>query len=146
MLYYLFMLVLAAATIYNLSKYVELEIKAKLSFDNYVSMTAVIAILAVLIRQWGFIFQNIMLAILLILYSISGILVKGFNRKGITTTSAFTFLAKYIKWTDVIDMTLEFPVEDAVDLTVMTNTKAFTHRYDEKYEKTILTIKKDLKM
>ncbi|MFM1582796.1 hypothetical protein, partial [Helcococcus ovis] len=91
-------------------------------------------------------FYNYILAILLLLFAISGIISKGFNRRGIITTGNITFLAKFIRWDSVKNMELTYLSEGYVDLILSTDTFALKHRYPEEYEELLLKIKKELKL
>lgn len=144
--YYVAIVILSIATIYNLTKYLDIMYKAFITKSNITAMIILTGIVFVLSTANGFDIRTFTLGILIILYSISGIIVKGFNRRGITTTGTFTFLAKYIKWKEVVAMEITYLKDGYVDLTITDNKRAFNHRYKEEYDVVIMKIKKELKL
>lgn len=145
-IYYLLIFAFTIAIVYNISKYVDLIYKAYITKANITAMIITIAIISVIIVQNKFNLSYIIIGILITLYSVSGMIVKGFNRKGITTTGTITFLAKYIKWKDVKAMDITYLKDGFVDLTITDNNRAFNHRYKEDLDVVLLKIKKELKL
>ncbi|EHR32682.1 hypothetical protein ACWOAQ_08835 [Helcococcus kunzii] len=145
-IYYLLIFAFSAAIIYNISKYVDLLYKAYITKANITAMIITVGIISVIIVQNNFNLSYIIFGVLIILYTISGMIVKGFNRTGITTTGTFTFLAKYIKWKDVKAMDITYLKDGYVDLTITDNNRAFNHRYKEELDVVLLKIKKELKL
>ena len=55
-----------------------------------------------------------------------------------------THIAKFTKWHHVESIRFEYFAKDAIDVIFVTKIIAIRHRYDEKYENSILKIKKEL--
>lgn len=145
-LYYLLIFAFTIAIVYNISKYVDLLYKAHISIANIIAIIITTLAVSYKIVQTKFDLSYVILGTLLILYIISGVIVKGFNRTGITTTGTFTFLAKYIKWKDVKAMDITYLKDGFVDLTITDNNRAFNHRYKEELDAVLFKIKKELKL
>ncbi|MFM1540374.1 hypothetical protein [Helcococcus ovis] len=146
MIYIVLILFLSIGIVYNLVKYVDIQYRTAITKSNYISFITMAILLFVVISFARYNFYNYILAILLLLFSISGIISKGFNRRGIITTGNITFLAKFIRWDSVKNMELTYLSEGYVDLILSTDTFALKHRYPEEYEELLLKIKKELKL
>ncbi|MFM1538748.1 hypothetical protein [Helcococcus bovis] len=137
---------LSIGIVYNLVKYVDIQYKTAITKSNYISFLIMAILLFVAISFTSYNFYNYILGILLLLFAISGIISKGFNRRGIITTGNITFLAKFISWDKVKTMELTYLSDNYVDLILSTDTLALKHRYPEEYEELLLKIKKELKL
>lgn len=137
---------LSIGIVYNLVKYVDIQYRTAITKSNYISFLIMAILLFVAISFASYNFYNYILGILLLLFAISGIISKGFNRRGIITTGNITFLAKFISWDKVKNMELTYLSDNYVDLILSTDTLALKHRYPEEYEELLLKIKKELKL
>ncbi|MFM1524915.1 MULTISPECIES: hypothetical protein [Helcococcus] len=137
---------LSIGIVYNLVKYVDIQYRTAITKSNYISFLIMAILLFVAISFTSYNFYNYILGILLLLFAISGIISKGFNRRGIITTGNITFLAKFISWDKVKTMELTYLSDNYVDLILSTDTLALKHRYPEEYEELLLKIKKELKL
>ncbi|MGY3776598.1 hypothetical protein [Helcococcus sueciensis] len=145
MIQIMIMIIFASITIYNLSKYSDILIRAKFTIADIISLIIVLILIFVAFKS---IIEknaiNYSLAIVFFLYTISGIIVRGYNKGGVYDFGRLTHIAKFTKWNQVDSIKFEYFAKDAIDVIFVTKTKAIRHRYDEKYEDSIVKIKKEL--
>ena len=147
MLYNIFIIIMSLGTIYNLIKRTELMYHAKVTVSNYISIgIMIIALLYLNIYVLDYNLMNYLASITMILFTYSGMISRGFNRRGIYNTSFITFLAKFSPWKDVKNIDIEYNADNYIDIVIATDLRAFRQRYKEENEETIRKIKKDLKI
>lgn len=145
MIYISIMIIFAIATIYNLLKYQNIIVRAKFVITDYISIfITIFLIIFIVLKFVNNIIHSISLIIVLFVYIFSGILVKGYNKYGVFTTGKIFGLAKFIKWNKIENMGIEYNVDNAIDVLYSTKLRAFKHRYEDKFEKNLLNIKKEL--
>lgn len=139
--------IFALATVYNLFRYINILVMAKIKNTEIISLAAIIAIIILLFYKYlDPNIYNYLLATIFILYSISGIIANGYNKKGVFAHGHITFLSKMTKWKDITEINLEYNADNFVDVIFVTKTRVIRHRYDESSEAAFLKIKKDLKI
>lgn len=139
--------IFSVATFYNLLKYIEIKSKANLIIADYISFAIVIILIAFLfIKVLNNNIYNYILAIVFLLYTISGVISKGYDKSGVYNNGHITFLVKYTKWRELKEIKLEYNKDGFVDVFFATDTRAFRHRYKEEQEKVFLRLKRDLKI
>lgn len=133
--------------IYNIMQYVKIIVKSDFVKTDYISLFIVIfSLFMIYIKILDNNILNILLIAVFLLYTISGYLNRGFDKKGIYDYSHITFLAKFVKWSEIKEIKIEYPEDNKIDVLFVTNTKAFKHRYDEKLEEFFRKIKKKFKI
>lgn len=147
MLYYLLMVSLFVATIYNLIKYSEITHKISLTRNSFIS---ILVIFILLIFSAIYIFTLELYSLLLLtmigIFSITSIIARGFNKRRLYNPGTITNIVRTIPWKEVTSISLEYLVDDYVDVIYSTNKIAFRHRYVESMDEIILKIKRDLKL
>lgn len=141
------MIIFAAITIYNLSKYTDIIVRAKITIADIISLIIVLILVYIVFNN--ILEQNILnyaLGVVFFLYTVSGIIVRGYNKLGIYDFGKITHIAKFTKWNQVNSIEFEYFAKDAIDVIFVTKLKAIRHRYDEKNENSIAKIKKELKV
>lgn len=139
------MIIFGAITIYNLSKYTDIIVRAKITIADIISLIIVLVLLYIAFNS--ILEHNILnyaLVIIFFLYTVSGIIVRGYNKRGIYDFGKITHIAKFTKWNQVDSIKFEYFAKDAIDVIFVTKIRAIRHRYDEKYENSIVKIKKEL--
>ncbi len=139
------MIILGAITIYNLLKYTDIIVRAKISVSDIISLIIILVLIYITFNS--ILEHNILnysLAVIFFLYTFSGILVRGYNKHGIYDFGKISHIAKFTKWNQVDSIKFEYFAKDAIDVIFVTKIRAIRHRYDEKHENSIVKIKKEL--
>lgn len=139
------MIIFGSISIYNLSKYTDIIVRAKITIADIISLVLVLGLIYI---AFNFIlehnFLNYTLAVVFFLYTVSGIIVRGYNKRGVYDFGNITHIAKFTKWNQVDSIKFEYFAKDAIDVIFVTKIRAIRHRYDEIYENSIVKIKKEL--
>lgn len=139
--------IFALAQLYNMRKYSDILVKAKIKKTEIISLMIILIIIALLLSRFLYLNTiNVILAIVFFFYSVSGIMSNGYNKKGVYAHGHITFLSKMTKWKDITEINLEYNEDKFVDVVFVTKTRAIRHRYDENSEAAFIKIKKDLKI
>ena len=130
---------------YNLIKRTEVEYRVIFRKSYIVSAIITFTLLMILcsvILEYNI--QNYLLAIVFMIYTISGYIVRGFNKRGLYHINEITNTAKFTKWQDIKAINIAYNEEDFIDVTFLTGIKSINHRYKEEVEKVLIKVKSDL--
>lgn len=147
MIQIILMIIFGAITIYNLVRFSEIIVRAKITLADIISIIVIIFLIYILFRNFlALNIYNYLLATVFLLYAVSGILVKGYNKRGVFDFWKLTHLARFTKWNKIDDIKFEYLKDNSIDVIFVTKTRVIRHRYDEKLEKEFIKLKKHLKI
>lgn len=145
MIYIILIVLFAFLTMYNLVKRTELLYKIQIRWTHMIAFI-ITAILLFFICYFilPYNIYNYLVAIVFLLYTFSGLICRGFNKKGVYNVNEITNLSRFVKWQDVQAINIAYNEEEYFDVTFVSGIRSFEHRYSNDVEQVLLKVKSDL--